>query len=152
MNKDLEHIRLLSIFHYVVGGIIALFACFPLIHLTMGIFFLASAPEIRRNQPPGEPDFPVEIFGAMFIIIPAVIILLGWTLALVTIIAGRKLSKQRSYTFCLIVAGLLCLFMPFGTVLGVFTIIVLMRDSVKALFNGQNPAQFTNSAPPPSWK
>ncbi len=27
-----------------------------------------------------------------------------------------------------------CLFMPFGTVLGVLTIIVLMRPSVKALF------------------
>jgi hypothetical protein len=40
MNKDLEHLRLLSIFHYVVGGILALFACFPIIHLIMGIMFL----------------------------------------------------------------------------------------------------------------
>ena len=31
-------------------------------------------------------------------------------------------------------AGLECIFMPFGTVLGVFTIIVLMRDTVKELF------------------
>ncbi len=149
MNKDLEDIRLLSIFYYVVGGVIALFACFPIFHLLMGIFFLASAPEMRRNQPPGQPDFPVEIFGAMFIIIPAAIILCGWALAAVTIIAGRKLSKQRSYTYCLVVAGILCMFMPFGTILGVFTIIVLMRDSVKALFNGQNPGQFGNM--PPSW-
>lgn len=149
MNKDLEHIRLLSIFHYVVGGFIALFACFPFIHLFMGIFFLASAPEIRRNQPPGEPDFPVEIFGAMFIIIPAIIILCGWALAIATIVAGRKLSKQTSYIYCLVIAGILCMFMPFGTILGVFTIIVLMRDSVKALFNGQNSQQFGNT--PPSW-
>jgi len=27
-----------------------------------------------------------------------------------------------------------CLFIPFGTILGVFTIIVLLRESVKALF------------------
>jgi hypothetical protein len=27
-----------------------------------------------------------------------------------------------------------CLFLPFGTILGVFTIIVLSRESVKALF------------------
>jgi hypothetical protein len=150
MNKDLEHIRLLSIFHYVVGGIIALFACFPFIHLFMGIFFVANAPAMRAAQRPGEADFPVEIFGAMFIIIPAIIILLGWTLAILTIVAGRKLSKQSGYTYCMVIAALLCMFMPFGTVLGVFTIIVLMRDSVKALFNGTNPQQFGNT--PPSWQ
>ena len=150
MNKDLEHIRLLSIFHYVVGGLIGLFACFPVFHLMMGIFFLFSASEIRRNQQPGVPDFPVEIFGAMFIIVPVIIILLGWTLAILTIVAGRKLSKQKSYTFCLVIAALLCMFMPFGTILGVFTIVVLMRDSVKALFNGQNPPQFGNT--PPNWQ
>ncbi len=33
MDQDLEHLRLLSLFHYVVGGIAALFGCFPFIHL-----------------------------------------------------------------------------------------------------------------------
>ena len=32
-------------------------------------------------------------------------------------------------------AGIECIFMPFGTVLGVFTIIVLMRPSMKELFD-----------------
>jgi hypothetical protein len=36
--------------------------------------------------------------------------------------------------FCLVMAGIQCIFMPFGTVLGVFTIIVLMRNSVKEAF------------------
>jgi len=36
--------------------------------------------------------------------------------------------------FCFVVACIECLFMPFGTVLGAFTIIVLMRPSVKNLF------------------
>jgi hypothetical protein len=31
-------------------------------------------------------------------------------------------------------AAVECLFMPFGTVLGIFTIVVLNRDSVKPLF------------------
>jgi len=35
------------------------------------------------------------------------------------------------------VAGAACLMMPFGTVLGVFTIIVLMRESVKEMFGRQ---------------
>jgi len=41
--------------------------------------------------------------------------------------------------FCLIVAGIICIFMPLGTILGVFTIIVLVRPSVKAMFEGQAP-------------
>jgi hypothetical protein len=39
--------------------------------------------------------------------------------------------------FCLVMASITCMFMPFGTVLGVFTLIVLMRPSVKPLFEGQ---------------
>jgi hypothetical protein len=35
------------------------------------------------------------------------------------------------------VAALCCAFFPFGTVLGVFTILVLVRPSVKALFETQ---------------
>ncbi|MEP6925391.1 MAG: hypothetical protein ABI954_13065 [Pyrinomonadaceae bacterium] len=137
MNKDLEHLRLLSIFHYVVGGIIAFFACFPLIHLTMGLFFLF-APLPENPQKPGDAAV-LKVMGAFFVIIPAIIILIGWTLAILTIIAGRKLSKHQSYTYCLIVAGIVCVFMPFGTVLGVFTIIVLLRDSVKTIFGIQTP-------------
>ena len=37
--------------------------------------------------------------------------------------------------FHYVVAGIECIFMPFGTVLGVLTLLVLMRPSVKALFD-----------------
>ena len=55
------------------------------------------------------------------------------------VLAGRYLARRERYTFCLVVAGVECMFMPFGTVLGVFTIIVLSRPSVKDLF-GALPA------------
>ena len=35
---------------------------------------------------------------------------------------------------CLVVGALECMMMPFGTVLGVFTLIALTKPSVKALF------------------
>jgi len=63
---------------------------------------------------------------------------LGWTLAVCMLIAGRNLAKRRHHTFCLVVAAISCIFMPFGTILGVLTIIVLMRPSVKGLFEGVN--------------
>jgi len=49
--------------------------------------------------------------------------------------AGRCLSRRKNHLLCLIVAGVSCLFVPMGTVLGVFSIIVLMRPSVKELFH-----------------
>ena len=49
-------------------------------------------------------------------------------------IAGRSLAKRCHYWFAFVVACLECLFVPFGTILGVFTLIVLSRNSAKELF------------------
>jgi hypothetical protein len=70
----------------------------------------------------------------MFTIIPAAMILFGWAFAISLAISGYFLFKKQHYMFCMIMAGICCIFMPFGTVLGVFTIIVLIRPSVKELF------------------
>ena len=47
---------------------------------------------------------------------------------------ARFLVQRRNHRFCLVLAGVTCLFMPLGTILGVFTLIVLMRDSVQQSF------------------
>jgi len=58
-----------------------------------------------------------------------------WIFAALVITTARFLARRRHYLFCLVMAAIECAYMPFGTVLGVFTIIVLMRDSVKQLFS-----------------
>ena len=123
MKEDEQYLKLLSVFHYVVGGLAACFACIPIIHLSIGIAMLVGAID----------DAP-EFVGAFMVLIAIFAILAGWTLAVCIIIAGRCLAKRRRYMFCLVMAAISCVFMPFGTVLGVFTIIVLMRPSVKELF------------------
>ncbi len=126
MSQDSEHLKLLAIFHYVVAGMTALFACIPFIHFFMG---LALAPgALPDTDPEAQPiGIFIMVFAGLFIVA-------GWTLAALIAYAGRSLQTRRRYTFCLVMAGVECMFMPFGTVLGVFTIIVLMRDSVKGLF------------------
>ena len=57
-----------------------------------------------------------------------------WVIALLITLSGRRLLQHRSRTFCIIVAALMCLSIPFGTILGVFTLIVLSRPSVRQLF------------------
>ena len=44
MEQDKQQLKLLSIFHYVVGGLAALIACIPIIHLTIGIGMLTRQP------------------------------------------------------------------------------------------------------------
>ena len=128
-RSDTEHLNLLSIFHYVIAGLSALFACFPVIHLALGLF-MALAPEKmggRNNAPPAFLGWFLVAFAAGFI-------LAGWTFAVLVFVAGRFLSRRHGYNFCFVMACVECLFMPFGTVLGVFTLLVLMRPSVKELF------------------
>jgi hypothetical protein len=129
MTQDEEHLRLLSIFHYVVGGFAGLFALFPIFHLIFGLFFLF-VPEKFAGK--GEP--PPAILGWLFVIFALVFITIGWIFAGFIFTAGRFLARRKHYVFCLTMAAVECLFMPFGTVLGVFTIIILMRESVKQLF------------------
>ncbi len=133
MNQDLQHLKLLSIFHYVVGGIIAIFSCFPIIHIVMGIVFIV-APEAIEHQ----GDLPPAAIGWLFVVMGSISILIGWTLAAFVLATGRFLGNQTHYTFCLVMAAIECACMPFGTVLGVFTIIVLMRESVKELFSTEH--------------
>ncbi len=133
-NQDAQHLQPLSIFHYVVGGLMGCCACIPVIHLILGIALL-TCPQSFLG--PRHDEFPPTLFGVLFTVIPAAIILLGWATAICVILAGRFLARRVHYTYCLVVAAIACLFTPAGTVLGVFTILVLMRPSVKAMFEEQ---------------
>jgi hypothetical protein len=126
MKQDLEHLKLLAIFHYVAAGMAALFACIPFIHFFMGLALATGA------FPDTNPE--ARTMGVVIMVIAGLIILAGWTFAAFVAFAGRSLQTRSRYTFCLVMAGVECIFMPVGTVLGVFTIIVLIRDSVKELF------------------
>ncbi len=128
MNQDLEHLRLLSIFHYVVAGLTALFSLIPCFHLFFGLAM------VTGNLGHGDDTF-ARGMGWFFIIFAGLFITGGMTFAVCLALAGQKLARQEGYTFCLVVAGVACMLMPFGTVLGVFTIVVLMRESVKKLFD-----------------
>lgn len=124
---DEEHLRLLSVFHYVVGGMAFLFCSFPLIYLALGIAMLTG----QLHDAGGNP----AQFGWFFVALGGFMTLLGWALAVLTIIAAGRLKQRRSHTFCMVIAGALCMFMPVGTALGVFTLIVLVRPGVKQGFS-----------------
>jgi hypothetical protein len=130
-SQDLEQLRILSIFHYVIAGLTALFACVPIFHLAIGLsILLGSGP--WSSMPEDGP--PMMIFGLMFTLLPALFIAMGWVTAFLIARAGSLLRQHRSHTFCLVMGAISCCFFPLGTVLGVFTILVLSRPGVRRLF------------------
>jgi hypothetical protein len=132
MNQDREHLRLLAIFHYVVAGLAALFSFFPLLYTTIGTIFIFAAR--HGTARPGEEP-PPEFLGWIFAVIGSVLFLIGLAMAICILIAGRSLAHCKRYSFALVMACIECVFIPFGTILGVFTILFLSRESVRALFS-----------------
>lgn len=132
MDDDQQHLDLLSIFHYIVGGLALVFSFFPVLHLAMGIAMVTGTLDTNSDD-----GFPI-LFGWFFIAMALGVILTGIAYSVCTIVAGRYLKRRERYTFCLVMGAISCIFFPFGTVLGVFTILVLSRPTVKARF-AQSP-------------
>ncbi|MEX0714185.1 MAG: hypothetical protein WD278_17760 [Pirellulales bacterium] len=131
VSRDLEHLKILSILHYVFGGLTLAGSCFGLIYVFMGIAMVAS-PEAFEG-----PDAPPAAIGWGLAAFGFGCSLAGWIVSGCVILAGRYLARRVHRTFCLVVAAIICLSVPLGTLLGVFTLITLSRPSVKALFDEQ---------------
>ncbi len=140
---DEEHLRLLSIGYYVSAGVSAFTSLFGLMYVMMGVFVAfvaANAPARPGHAPP--PLFVGGIFAAIGLGIFAFMI----ALAVLKFVVARRLVQRRSRVFCLVIGALCCLGIPYGTVLGVFTLMVLSRRTVAGLFEPQ-PAAAIAGAP-----
>lgn len=128
MTQDDEQLHLLSVFHYVLAGICSLLSLFPLIYFGMGLAMMAGMGIDR----PGE--FAPLLAGCFVAGLGGLFLVFAVAYALALFLAARFLAERRRHTFCVVVAAISCAFSPLGTVLGVFTLIVLFRPSVKILF------------------
>ncbi|NJL01246.1 MAG: hypothetical protein HC910_12060 [Spirulinaceae cyanobacterium SM2_1_0] len=130
-RSDLQNLKLLSTFHYVVAGITAAFSLVFLGHVGVGLAFILLPPEVLATS----SDSPLPTwFGWAFLIPGLIVVLTGLTLTSCLAISGRLLAKHRGYRFSFTVACAACLATPFGTTLGVLTIIALSKPAVKALY------------------
>ncbi len=133
MDHDDEHLRLLRIFHYIVGGLAALFSCFALMYVGFGCLILYAPAQAHGDPPP-------LIMGWFMIAFGALLFLIGEATAVCILLAGRFIRQRKRYWFVFVTACVQCLFMPFGTILGVFTIIVVSRGTVKEVFGVASPS------------
>jgi hypothetical protein len=137
---DAEHLRLLRIGYFISAGMTGIFALMGLLYAIIGFFLgvlsghLPSRPDRLPSPPP--PELVGLLFGLVGLGITAVFV----PLALLKLRVAKCLRQRKSLGFCTVIAVISCLGIPYGTVLGVFTLIVLGRDSVKRMFAGGSPA------------
>jgi hypothetical protein len=119
-DLDLQHLKALSICYYALGGLIGAFSS---IFLLWTLLLIVPLEFVRI---PKQPSIMGWACG---------LLLLCLTLSTLLITAGRFLARSKHHLFCLILAGVTCVLVPIGTALGVFTLIVLRRPSVRGLFS-----------------
>jgi len=124
-SRDEDQLRLLSVFHYVLGALQVVVAVFPAVDLILGMGIVAG----RAGE-----GVQTSSYGWTLIGTSVLAMVLGLGLAALTFAAGRRLRTHRAHSFCLVVAAINCFFFPLGTILGVLTLIVLKRPTVKAAF------------------
>ena len=128
VDADTEHLKILTICWYVMAGLTALFGFFPFIYVFMGIAMMNE----KFGPPAGAPGAPGnQMVGIMFIVMGCMGIAFLWTMALLALLTTRSLARRKRLILCYVTSAVACLQIPFGTLLGVFTFVVLARSSAR---------------------
>lgn len=170
--QDESHLNLISVLHFVMGGLYLLGIGFVILHFMIMsmVFSMVDAeshktpgppstlitespssaapgeelilPEIppapMAPAPPKSPPFPKEIIPIMigfYVVIGLFLV----TLCVCNVLSGLFIRKRRNRMFSFVIAGVNCIQFPLGTALGVFTFIVLSRESVKMHYDANTP-------------
>ncbi len=126
---DAEHLRLLELCYWVAGAFGAVVTLIPLIYVAFGGLMLTGGFGRGGNAAPA-------VVGAVMVVLGLLACVALAALAALKLATARSLRTRRRRTLCLVTAALTCLGIPWGTVLGVCTFLVLERPTVAALFPG----------------
>ncbi|MDH3199344.1 MAG: hypothetical protein OEM15_00460 [Myxococcales bacterium] len=129
---DAEHLKLLRWGYFVSAGFTAFFSLFGLAYVGMGAL-MSSLPFKKGDAPP-------EAFILMFIVVGILITVIGLAIAAAKLRVAKALRERNSRTLCYVVAVITMLGMPYGTALGILTMLVLSRPSVAKMFGAGPPA------------
>lgn len=129
-EQDRDQLHILTILHYIFAALGVFGLCFLALHYVAFAAFL-EVPQIQDDL--AEQQFPFEIFDRLPLLY-GFFAILGMLHIVLNIVAGLGIHRRRWRTFCIVVAAINCMQMPLGTGLGIFTIIVMLRPSVRDRF------------------
>jgi len=136
---DEEHLKMLSLGYAVSAGVSALYSLFGLLYVFMGIMMstaLSHLPETPANPAQAPPP---AFVGWIFGFIGLAFFLIATAVTAARFRAAWCIKHRKSRVFCMVIAGIGCLEFPYGTVLGIFSFLVLGRDSAVPLFGPRPP-------------
>jgi len=123
-------ISLVSIFHFVLGGLQMLFSLIGLVYVAIGAMMASGAMESTKGNPP--PPELGWIFGGVGVVFVLVFITIGF----LTIRTGINIRRRRRRTFCMVIDSILCLMVPLGTIVGIFGLVLLTKPETAEEFEG----------------
>lgn len=129
------HIKVLKICHYVYAGLTLLGLGFLVLHYFMMNTFMRMAPEATSGPNGGAeavPDFD-QVMGIMiwfYVLMGVSFLVIGG----LNLMSASFMGKRTNKTFSIVVGGLNCVNIPLGTVLGVFTILTLLKPAARVLY------------------
>ncbi len=128
MSADRDTLQVLAFFHWALAAWAAFLALIPVIYLALawgiGIDPLGSNLQLAGTHRPG--------LAPSFLAVAATVVA---TLAAVGFgLAARALRGERRLALCRAMAALACLFVPFGPILGVYTLLTLAQPEIAAGF------------------
>jgi len=128
MTRSRDSLEILSFFHYAVGALAVMVALVPFaLHLVGSAMADPAAEEGVRIQ--GE-----RVAGAFSTGCVGVALAGGLVWGAIAVWTGRNLARRERFRHCLLGAGLLCLFVPPGTILGAVTLSILLKPEVRSSF------------------
>jgi hypothetical protein len=130
-KTDSDLLTLLAIFHYVGAALALVGILFLVVHY--GIMrTVMTNPEVTKNIQTSGPT-PAQMLG-MFTWLYGVLGAVSLGYGVLNVLSAMSIQARRRRTLSMVVAGLNCIHIPLGTLLGVFTFVVLMRPSVQQLY------------------
>jgi hypothetical protein len=127
-KSDADTLRILSICHFVVGGLGIVGLLFLGLHY-MIMHAVMSDPKVFAQAKGTGPD-PVamfQVFRWVYLVMGVLCVVGG----ICNVLSGLFIRVRKHRVFSLIVAGLNAIHVPIGTALAVFTFVMLLKDSVR---------------------
>jgi hypothetical protein len=131
-------LRLLSIGYYIQGGISAFYTLLMLGYSAVASAVFASI--LKTASESSQQEMPPALLPIISILL-AIVLGLACAYTACLFLAGYWLRHSRNMLLVQVFAALNCLAIPYGTVLGIFTFMVLQRPAAKQMFR--------NTAAPP---
>jgi len=133
---DNEHINLLSLFQLISGIFTLAWSVFMALYFGFIIFIFNLGGKFDTAKNPIDSEFPIQFMG-IIIIVWIICLLVAIALSIAKIYSSKFLKQRKNRTFSIVISCIECFSFPYGTLLGVLSIIVLNRNSVKNIYQDQ---------------